>query len=209
MLFTAYHYSQIARVVNSTNDYQDIGTTHEHDNSVEQGSGSETLGGSNVLADDLHLYGDIVQVCLPTSLTQYSSYLLKNSSFHVPLMSYVHCTSLYRVLPSTKARLLLMSMQHNTPLSIKHSKIYQHYLFTHTSTKLGTKKKKPIPANTYVAVEGFLNNVKVDSNSGTPMIFHINVDNISFLGKAVLPNVGQSGSQGKLVILFIFASQWY
>ena len=72
------------------------------------------------------------------------------------------------------------------------------------------KNKKPIPANnTYVAVEGFLNNVKVDSNSGTPTIFHINVDNISFLGKTVLPNVGQSGSQGKLVILFIFASQWY
>ena len=72
------------------------------------------------------------------------------------------------------------------------------------------KNKKPIPTNnTYVAVEVFLNNVKVDSNSGTPTISHINIDNISFLGKAVLPNMGQSGSQGKVVILFIFTTQWY
>ena len=69
---------------------------------------------------------------------------------------------------------------------------------------------KPIPTNnTYVAVEGFLNNVEVVSNSGTPTIFHINVDNISFLRKAVLPNVGQSGCQGKVVILFISTIQWY
>ena len=51
------------------------------------------------------------------------------------------------------------------------------------------KNKKPIPTNnTYIAVEGFLNNVIVDSKSGTSTIFHFSVDNISFLGKAVLPN---------------------
>ena len=39
------------------------------------------------------------------------------------------------------------------------------------------KNKKPIPTNnTYVAVEGFLNNVEVDSKSGTPTIFHFSVD---------------------------------
>ena len=44
-----------------------------HDNSVEQGSGSETLADSEVLADDLHLYCDIVQVCYASSHMQYSS----------------------------------------------------------------------------------------------------------------------------------------
>ena len=68
------------------------------------------------------------------------------------------------------------------------------------------KNKKPIPTNnTYVAVEGFLNNVEVDSKSGTPTIFHFSVDNISFLGKAVLPNMGQSANQGKhLIVPFTF-----
>ena len=67
LLLSSSNYNfQVARIVNSTNDYQDNGPTdliHDHDNSVEQGSGSETLGGSDVLGDDLHLYGDIVQVC--------------------------------------------------------------------------------------------------------------------------------------------------
>ena len=72
------------------------------------------------------------------------------------------------------------------------------------------KNKKPIPTNnTYVAVEGFLNNVEVDPNSGTPTNFHISVDNISFLGKAVLPNTGQTGNQGKLSTPFTFITQLY
>lgn len=59
------------------------------------------------------------------------------------------------------------------------------------------KNKKPIPANnSYVAVEGFLNDVEMDPSTGAPSIFHISVDNISFLGKAILPTVGQSGNQG-------------
>jgi hypothetical protein len=69
------------------------------------------------------------------------------------------------------------------------------------------KKKKPLPANnTYVAVDGFLNDVDMDPNTGIPSIFHINIDNISFLGKAVLPTVGQGGNQGGSCISVIFVS---
>ena len=64
------------------------------------------------------------------------------------------------------------------------------------------KNKKPIPSNnTYVAVEGFLNSVETDPNTGIPSIFNISVDNISFLGKAILPGV--AGDQGKAFILFV------
>jgi len=61
------------------------------------------------------------------------------------------------------------------------------------------KNKKPIPSNnTYVAVEGFLQRVEVDS-TGQPVLFHINVDNINFLGKAVLPASGvNEGKYNKL-----------
>ena len=58
------------------------------------------------------------------------------------------------------------------------------------------KNKKPLPSNnTYVAVEGFLWRVELDSNSGLPSLFHVAVDSISFLGKAVLP-LGGHTNQG-------------
>jgi hypothetical protein len=57
------------------------------------------------------------------------------------------------------------------------------------------KNKKPLPSNnTYVAVEGFITEVEIDPDTAQPSLFHVSVDNISFLGKAVLP---ASGSQGK------------
>lgn len=60
------------------------------------------------------------------------------------------------------------------------------------------KNKKPLPSNnTYVAVEGFVTEVEIDSDTAQPYIFHISVDNISFLGKAVLP---ANGSQSKRLI---------
>ena len=48
------------------------------------------------------------------------------------------------------------------------------------------KNKMPIPFdNTYVTVEGFLENVETDT-AGHATTFHMSVDNISFLGRANL-----------------------
>jgi len=57
------------------------------------------------------------------------------------------------------------------------------------------KKKKPLPSpNTFVVVEGFLTRFDVDHNSTVPTVFHISVDNLSYIGKApwlrsILPSV--------------------
>jgi hypothetical protein len=51
------------------------------------------------------------------------------------------------------------------------------------------KTKRPVPSNnTYVVIEGFLESVDFDLTDGHPSLFHIGTENISFLGKAVLPN---------------------
>ena len=48
------------------------------------------------------------------------------------------------------------------------------------------RTKKPIPSNnTYVSIEGFLEDVNTDS-SGQATSFHISVNNINFLGRASL-----------------------
>ena len=70
------------------------------------------------------------------------------------------------------------------------------------------KKKKPIPSNnTYVAVEGSLFHVDMDTNTGGPLLFHIMVDNINFLGRATLPaaNVGETqGPSCSLLSVFLW-----
>ena len=46
------------------------------------------------------------------------------------------------------------------------------------------RTKKPIPSNdTYVSVEGFLEEIETDT-AGHTTLFHVSVDNISFLGRA-------------------------
>ena len=66
------------------------------------------------------------------------------------------------------------------------------------------RSKKPIPLNnTYISIEGFLDNVETDS-SGHATSFHISVDNINFLSKATL-SPSTSGNTGKsFKSLFIF-----
>jgi hypothetical protein len=64
------------------------------------------------------------------------------------------------------------------------------------------KNKKPIPSNnTYIAVEGFLIRVEVDASTGQPVLFHVYVDNINFLGKAILPMSGSN--KGELNTLYL------
>ena len=56
------------------------------------------------------------------------------------------------------------------------------------------KTKKLIPANnTYVSFEGFLEAVETDS-SGKATSFHISVDNINFLGRAMVSPSGTGNS---------------
>jgi hypothetical protein len=55
------------------------------------------------------------------------------------------------------------------------------------------KVKKPIPSNnTYVSMEGFLEDIEIDT-TGRVSLFHVSVDNINFLGKATLSPSTSSG----------------
>ena len=58
------------------------------------------------------------------------------------------------------------------------------------------KTKKPIPSNnTYVTIEGFLEDIETDA-SGHASLFHVSVDNINFLGRATLsPSIASSISE--------------
>ena len=72
--------------------------------------------------------------------------------------------------------------KHNRTLSFL--PIQAHF----NSTKY--KTKKPIPSNnTYVSIEGFLEDLQTDS-SGRATMFHVSMDNINFLGRASLSPSG-------------------
>jgi len=48
----------------------------------------------------------------------------------------------------------------------------------------GTIIRKPIPSNNnYVAIKGFLTHVDIDPNNAQATLFHIDAENISFLGE--------------------------
>jgi len=58
------------------------------------------------------------------------------------------------------------------------------------------KTKKPIPSdNTYISVEGFLEDIEIDT-AGHPILFHMSVDNISFLGRAGAPSPSRACGLG-------------
>lgn len=68
------------------------------------------------------------------------------------------------------------------------------------------KTKKPILSNnTYVSIKGFLDNIKTDI-SGRATAFHISIDNINFLSKAMLSpsSSGNTGHFFKSSFVFIF-----
>jgi hypothetical protein len=69
------------------------------------------------------------------------------------------------------------------------------------------KTKIPLPANgSNVSVEGFLTQVELDSD-GQPSLLHVQIDNINFLGRAVIAPVTPSSSQGmNWAISLIFVS---
>jgi hypothetical protein len=63
------------------------------------------------------------------------------------------------------------------------------------------RSKKPIPSNnTYVSIEGFLEDIETDS-AGRATLFHVAVDNINFLGRASFSptKAGRSGEHLKFV----------
>ena len=64
------------------------------------------------------------------------------------------------------------------------------------------KTKKPLPSNnSFVYIEGFLENIDYDS-TGHATTFHVSVDNISFLGKATVSHSQTDNSGNCLFFLF-------
>src|SRR6266849_7955271 len=85
-----------------------------------------------------------------------------------------------------------------TTFEINASQYTTHYKTSRTNSILPIcghfnsnkyRNKKPVPSdNTYVSIEGFLDNVELDP-MGHASVFHIAVDNINFLRKAAVSSI--------------------
>ena len=66
------------------------------------------------------------------------------------------------------------------------------------------KTKKPIPSNnTYISIEGFLENVETDS-VGLATCFNVSMDNINFLGRANLSSTTNPGASFVYLTKLVF-----
>ena len=169
-------------------------TDGEREEAADQSSGSDkTYSSINSLSDDfLHVYGDIIQVSVGSLLKQHLVDLqmqLLPSNPEIRRAPYVTLSGLAS--NKTDAFFDLNASQYTsfykTQRRLSSFPIRAHF------DDIRYKNKKPIPSNnTYVAVEGFLQWVDVNPDNGQPVLFHLNVDNINFLGKAVLPVSGSN-----------------
>ena len=87
------------------------------------------------------------------------------------------------------------TLQYKTNWNLSVLPIQAHF----NSSKYRTKKLIPLN-NTYVSIEGFLEDVETDSISCANK-FHVSVDNINFLGRVTLPPSG-SGNAGNHPLSF-------
>jgi len=128
-----------------THNPDPIGTNQEQQNSVDHGSGSETLAE----LDDLHLYGDIVQLILTTPDIRRTPYItLSGATFNKTDNSFDINAAQYTSFYKAQRNLSMLPIR-------------AHF------DEVRYKKKKPLPANnTYVVVDGFLNDVDMTLTLG-------------------------------------------
>ncbi|KAN0107268.1 hypothetical protein V8E52_010320 [Russula decolorans] len=130
-------------------------------------SASETLGEPDVV----HVVGDIIQL-IPTKTDDLRQ------------KPYINVSG--AALNSNKAD---GYFEINAPQYTSHYKTNRAQSILPVQAHFNSNKyrtRKPIPSNnTYVSIEGFLEDVETDT-SGCAMLFRVSVDNINFLGKAVL-----------------------
>jgi hypothetical protein len=150
----------------------------------------------NISSEDYHIYGDIVQVRyrrLPRPLLapKKEDKLLNDEKQLIPATEDVMRHRPYVTFSGIALNRTESSFDVNAP---QYTSFYKAHRSLSTLPLRAAfddtryKTKKPIPSNnTYVAVEGFLMEVETDSSTGRPTVFHVSVDNINFLGKAVSP----------------------
>lgn len=182
--------------------------THHHDEATatsitSREEAEDKSSGPETPMNDSHVCGDIIQVCTLSSRpgTEANEYIVKL----IPSTEEVMCRA-----PYITASGAAFNAEKND--GVFDCNVPQYTTFYRDHRHLSTlpirahfddvryKNKKPIPSNNnYVTVEGFLYQVDVDTNTGQPLLFHINAENIAFLGKAVLPNTPLA-NQGTLCL---------
>ena len=71
------------------------------------------------------------------------------------------------------------------------------------------RTKKPVPSdNSYICIEGFLDDIEKD-DSGKSSLFHISIDNISFLGRTPITPASKSGTSLSFFFLFTICSSLF
>jgi len=192
-----------------------VAPTHHHDeatttsNTSQEEAEDKSLG-PETLMNDSYVCGDIIQVCTLSSCpgTEANEYIVKL----IPSTEEVMCHAPYITTSGAafNAKKNDGIFDCNVP---QYTTFYRDHW--HLSTLLIQahfddvcyKNKKPILLNNnYVTIEGFLYQIDVDTNTGQLLLFHINVENIAFLGKAVLPNTPLA-NQGTLCLQMNVNSQ--
>ncbi|KAH9955994.1 hypothetical protein BC827DRAFT_1386171 [Russula dissimulans] len=155
-----------------------VPTPHRDDSITAANAGQEDTVdnrlGSESLAEEYHICGDIFQLIRCTEdVMRRSPYItISGPAFNADMTEGVFDCNAAQYTTFYKDRRQLSTLP-----------IRAHF------DNIRYKTKKPVPSNnTYVVIEGFLESVDFDLTDGHPSLFHIGTENISFLGKAVLPN---------------------
>lgn len=178
---------QIAKIIPTPHhDDSSAISNASHDEQGEKSSGSEKV------ADEYHVCGDIIQVCGSSShmLSQANEYIIQLISCTEDITRrapYITASGAAFNADKTKGVFDCNPSQFTT-FNKDHRNLSTLPIRAHFDD-VRYKNTKPIPSNNnYVTVEGFLTHVDIDPNNAQATLFHIDAENISFLGKAVLPN---------------------
>jgi|SRR5712672_3056294 len=178
---------QIARVVPAPLCGQSTNTLNTSQDEVMDNS-----LGSEMLTDEYHVCGDIVQVRNVSSYMGCQANLYTLQLFpctgdvihHSPYISVSGAVvNINRAQGFFKCNALQYMTFFKDHWHLSMLPIRAHFNNTHY------KNKKPLPSNnSYIAVKGFLNQIIFNPNTGQPLFFQISAKNISFLGKVPLAN---------------------
>ena len=192
------HREQIAKPLQGVEDFYSIPVVNTIRD--EHVSDSETIADDNHL---FHIYGDIKWVLF--------------LRFTLPTLSY-NCEQLMPCSPDNLryAPLLdfsgtvfncdkdLLSFDVNAEQYLSFYKSHRALptlLIRATLDAMRYKNKKPLPSNnSIVSVLGLITHIDINEDTGLPLLFHVVVDHIGFLGKSSVP----ARNQGMFGFLSVF-----
>ncbi|RDB29439.1 hypothetical protein Hypma_015706 [Hypsizygus marmoreus] len=162
------------RYFNSTDiPFEELGTFFVYATVAKMVKGANTRTTSTTLSDDdYHLVGDIVWLIAADV----------EDAKHLP---YIQVSGTVKNIKTDDATFEIDAAQYTTPLKDKRGdSTFPLHVFIPSSPRY---KTKPVPKpNSTVFVTGFLTGTDI-SQSGEANRFHIEMDNITFLGRSTLP----------------------